>query len=529
MKNRIPTDPHPFQRSAYNEWYAKQEETPVYHSHVQPFSTLLDQTDWSTLATQSEAQFRQQGITFSLGNHPEHSVERSIPFDPIPRVIAASEWKRLERGLIQRVKALNAFLADMYSNQFGLHAGIFPKTLLEHPQFYSALKGCIPSHRALANVSGIDLVRDKQGQFFVLEDNVRVPSGVAYMLKNREVLQTALADEWAAQRIAPIHSYPQWLLETLSSLMPQEESPTVVVLTPGLYNSAYYEHVLLAERMGVPLVEGRDLTVYNDRVFWRSARGLLPVHVIYRRVDDAFLDPECFRPDSLLGVPGLIRAYKKGHVAIANAPGTGIADDKLMYCFVPDMIRFYLDEIPILQNIPTRSLAEPDIQQQLKSDPTPWVIKRVDGSGGYDMLIASTATEKEAIDFIERALQNATQYVVQPVLALSTCPTWDDASASMVNRHVDLRPYVLAGETVRVVPGGLTRVALTPGSLVVNSSQGGGTKDTWIVHTEEDAYTPTSASSMTQEDQAIDTLSESFSQIPMNWTQPASPEKRIPL
>lgn len=461
----------------YDEWRGVQG----FHEHVAPFARMLDRTDWPLLAAQCERRFRQQGITFALGDRADQSVERTIPFDPIPRLISYSEWQQLEAGLIQRVTALNAFLADVYSDQHILHADVLPIDIRQHSQYRAVLSGCLPSHRRLANIAGIDLVRDASGQFFVLEDNLRVPSGVAYMLKNREALHALMPEAFVSGRIAPVGIYPQWLRETLASLMPLEDNPTMVLLTPGLYNSAYYEHVLLAESMGIPLVEGRDLVVQNDKVYWRSARGLLPVHVIYRRVDDEFLDPEVFRSDSMLGVHGLMRAYRAGRVAIANAPGTGVADDKFIYRYVPEMIRFYLNEEPLLLNVPTHSLADPDVQARVKKDPADWVVKRVDGSGGYDMLIGSTASEAEIVAFLERAIAHPHQYVVQPVLMLSGCPTLD-LQGQLSARHVDLRPYVLAGEEVRVAPGGLTRVALTPGSLVVNSSQGGGTKDTWVVY-----------------------------------------------
>ncbi|MES2205655.1 MAG: circularly permuted type 2 ATP-grasp protein [Pseudomonadota bacterium] len=463
----------------YDEWRG----TEGYHEHVVPFAQILEGTNWERLAADSERRFRQQGVTFALGESGSDTVERTIPFDPIPRLISFQEWQHLEAGLVQRVTALNAFLADIYSEQHILHTDILPVDIRHHSQYRAELRGCVPVHRQLANIAGIDLVRDASGHFFVLEDNLRVPSGVAYMLKNREALQAAVPDIFVSGRVAPVGHYPKWLYETLASLMPQESAPSIVLLTPGLYNSAYYEHVLLAESMGIPLVEGCDLLVEKNKVFWRSAKGLLPVHVIYRRIDDEFLDPDVFRADSMLGVKGLIRAYKAGNVAIANAPGTGVADDKFIYRSVPEMIRFYLNEEPILSNVPTYSFANPDIQQEVRLDPAQWVVKRVDGAGGYDMLIGATADAETIEKFLVRAQQCAEHYVVQPVLNLSGCPTLD-AEGHLTERHVDLRPYVLAGETVRVVPGGLTRVALTPGSLVVNSSQGGGTKDTWVVYPE---------------------------------------------
>ena len=425
--------------------------------------------------------FRRLGITFAV-YFEGGSTERLIPFDIVPRVLSGSEWKGMEAGLVQRVRALNAFLHDIYHDQDILRAGKVPSDLvLGNPQYQKEMRGVDLPNRVYTHISGIDLVRTAENQFYVLEDNVRTPSGVSYMLEDREVMMRLFPELFSSHRVRPVGHYPDELLKTLRSVAPPTagEDPTVVLLTPGSYNSAYFEHVFLAEQMGIELVEGSDLVVQDDMVYMRTSAGLVKVDMIYRRVDDAFLDPEAFRPDSMLGVPGLFRAYRKGNVMLANAVGTGIADDKAVYTFVPEMVRFYLGEEPILQNVPTYSLRKPDDYKYVMEHLGELVVKEVHGSGGYGMLVGPKSTRAEIETFREVIKKTPDNYIAQPTLALSTCPTF--VEEGVAPRHVDLRPYILTGESITVVPGGLTRVALRKGSLVVNSSQGGGTKDTWVL------------------------------------------------
>ncbi len=427
-----------------------------------------------------EAAMLRQGITFTLASQ-DGNLERTLPFDPVPRILAAKEWEALERGLVQRVKALNAFLLDVYGAGKILADGVIPRErVLKSPGYRPQAKGLRPPRDVCIHVAGIDLVRDEAGTFRVLEDNVRTPSGVSYVLKNRELMKKLFPQFFHDHKVRPVDIYPQWLLETLRSLAPDPQAATVAVLTPGLYNSAFFEHSFLAKMMGVELCEGRDLFVRDDAVWMRTTRGPVRVDVIYRRVDDDFLDPEVFRPDSQLGIPGILRAYRKGRVVIANAVGNGVADDKAVYPYVPDMIRYYLGEDPVLPNVPTYVCARPeDLKEVLERLPE-LVVKRTDGSGGYGMLVGPHATRAELAAFRKSLRKNPRDYIAQPTLALSRHPTYVGARG-FEGRHVDLRPYVLYGENVRVIPGGLTRVALRKGSLVVNSSQGGGSKDTWVL------------------------------------------------
>ncbi|HLV17784.1 MAG TPA: circularly permuted type 2 ATP-grasp protein, partial [Pseudomonas sp.] len=422
--------------------------------------------------------FHRAGITFTLYGD-EQGTERLIPFDIIPRAIPASEWRTVERGCIQRVQALNLFLADLYHEQRILKAGIIPaEQVLANDGYQMAMRG-LDLHRDLyAHIAGVDLVRDGDGTWYVLEDNLRTPSGVSYMLEDRKMMMRLFPELFAAQRIAPVDHYPSLLLETLRSASPLD-NPSVVVMTPGRYNSAYFEHAFLAREMGVELVEGADLFVRDDRVFMRTTAGARPVDVIYRRLDDAFLDPLAFRPDSALGVPGLLSAYRRGNLVLSNAIGTGVADDKSVYPFVPDMIRFYLDEEPIIANVPTWQCRKPEELSHVLAHLPELVVKETQGSGGYGMLVGPAATAAEIEAFRTRLKANPAAYIAQPTLCLSTCPTF--VESGIAPRHIDLRPFVLSGKETRLVPGGLTRVALREGSLVVNSSQGGGTKDTWIV------------------------------------------------
>ncbi|MBY0335630.1 MAG: circularly permuted type 2 ATP-grasp protein [Acetobacteraceae bacterium] len=436
------------------------------------------------LAKRAEAEllFRRVGITFAVygeGGDPE----RLIPFDIIPRILARAEWERLSAGLEQRVRALNAFLADCYGPRRILREGLVPEALvLANAQYRPEMEGFRPPGGVYTHIAGIDLVRTGPDEFWVLEDNCRTPSGVSYMLENREAMLRLFPGLCSRHRIAPVNTYPEDLLATLKAAAPERAGPdpTVCILTPGSFNSAYYEHCFLADEMGVEVVEGQDLFVEDQKVFMRTTAGPKRVDVIYRRIDDDYLDPRAFRPDSMLGVPGLMAAYKAGNVALANAPGCGIADDKAIYPYVPDMIRFYLSEEPRLANVPTFLCEREADRSHVLANLDKLVVKLAAGSGGYGMLIGPHATKAEREDFAMRIKARPADYIAQPTLALSTVPTL--CGEGIAPRHVDLRPFVLStAETVRIAPGGLTRVALREGSLVVNSSQGGGTKDTWVL------------------------------------------------
>jgi uncharacterized circularly permuted ATP-grasp superfamily protein len=430
---------------------------------------------------QAELFFRRIGITFAVYGQAE-STERLIPFDIIPRILDQAEWRALEKGLIQRVEALNAFIADLYGPREILKAGVVPEDLiLQNPHFRLEMIGLKPPKDVYVHVAGIDLVRTGTDGFYVLEDNLRTPSGVSYMLENREMMMRLFPDMFMDHHVAPVEVYPDVLLATLRSVAPEGvRDPCVVVLTPGPFNSAYYEHSFLADKIGVELVEATDLFVRDEQVFMRTTQGPQKVDVIYRRTDDDFIDPLSFRPDSAIGVPGLMNAYRAGNVTLANAIGTGVADDKAVYTYVPDIVRFYKGQEPILKNVPTLRCREPDDLAQTLDRLPELVVKEVNGSGGYGMLVGPKATKAEIEAFRARLTAHPEGYIAQPTLALSTCPTIVDEGVAP--RHVDLRPFVLTGaHGTEVVPGGLTRVALTEGSLVVNSSQGGGTKDTWVL------------------------------------------------
>ena len=435
-----------------------------------------------TRRAQAELFFRRIGITFAVYGDSQ-ADERLIPFDIIPRILSRSEWAGLERGLIQRVGALNAFLNDIYGPREILRAGVLPEELvLCNPQFCLGAIGRIPPHGIYTHIAGIDIVRTGPDCFYVLEDNARTPSGVSYMLENREVMMRLLPELFDRHRVAPVETYPELLLATLQSVAPPrcKGEPTVAVLTPGFHNSAYYEHSFLADKMGVELVEGPDLFVREDRLYMRTTDGPRQIDVLYRRVDDAFLDPLVFRPDSVLGVPGIMSAYATGNLAIANAVGTGIADDKAIYSYMPEIVRFYMGEEPMLQNVPTWRCREPEALAYVLDHLDELVVKEVDGSGGYGMLVGPHASAAQRADFAAKLRHDPAKFIAQPTLALSTCPTL--VAEGVAPRHVDLRPFVLTGKNgTRIVPGGLTRVALQEGSLVVNSSQGGGTKDTWVL------------------------------------------------
>ncbi|TKK42782.1 hypothetical protein PflCFBP13517_04585 [Pseudomonas fluorescens] len=453
----------------------------VCRAHYQDFSRWLAHTPPELLAQrrrEADLLFHRAGITFTLYGD-EQDTERLIPFDIIPRSIPASEWSLIERGCIQRVNALNLFLADIYHDQRIIKAGIIPADqVLGNEGYQKAMVG-LDLHRGIySHISGVDLVRDGDGTYYVLEDNLRTPSGVSYMLEDRKMMMRLFPEVFAKQRIAPVDHYPNLLLKTLKSAS-RLDNPNVVVLTPGRFNSAFFEHAFLAREMGVELVEGADLFMQDLKVFMRTTDGPKAVDVIYRRIDDAFLDPQAFNPESMLGVPGLVAAYCAGNVVLANAIGTGVADDKSIYPYVPAMIRFYLDEEPVLQNVPTFQCRKPDELSHVLANLEQLVVKETQGSGGYGMLVGPASTAAEIEDFRQRIKARPHAYIAQPTLSLSTCPTF--VENGIAPRHIDLRPFVLSGKETRLVPGGLTRVALKEGSLVVNSSQGGGTKDTWVV------------------------------------------------
>jgi uncharacterized circularly permuted ATP-grasp superfamily protein len=428
----------------------------------------------------AEAALMAMGITFTVYGSAE-GTERIFPFDLIPRIVEARDWARIEPGLAQRIRALNHFIDDVYHGQRAIKDGILPAELVQSALgFRRPCVGLDPPRRVWCHVTGTDLVRHRDGHYYVLEDNLRCPSGVSYVLENRDLLKRTFPHVFQTMRVRPVSHYPIRLLQTLQSLAPQAgPDPTVVVLTPGMYNSAYFEHSFLARQMGVPLVEGRDLVVSEGHVAMRTTRGLERVDVIYRRIDDDFLDPQAFRADSMLGVPGLLDVYRAGRVALANAPGTGVADDKAIYAYVPKLVKYYLDEDPILENVPTWVCWDPAQRDHVLAHLDELVVKAVNESGGYGMLIGPHASQAERDDFRDRIRANPRNYIAQPTLALSRAPVI--AGDHFEGRHVDLRPFVLFGEDVFVLAGGLTRVALRPGSLVVNSSQGGGSKDTWVL------------------------------------------------
>ena len=456
---------------AYQRWLAKQ-----------PADTM------QARRAEAEMIFRRVGITFAVyGEQDEDGAgtERLIPFDLIPRIIPVHEWARMEKGLVQRVTALNRFIHDLYHGQDIIKAGVVPaEQIFQNAQFRPEMMGVDVPSNIYSHISGIDIVRaanaQGEGEYYVLEDNLRVPSGVSYMLEDRKMMMRLFPELFNQNRVAPVAHYPDLLLETLRQMAPPATAePTVVVLTPGMYNSAYFEHAFLAQQMGVELVEGQDLFVKDNFVYMRTTRGPKRVDVIYRRVDDDFLDPLAFRPKSTLGCAGLLNVYRSGNVSLCNAIGTGVADDKSIYPYVPQMIEFYLGEKPILKNVPTYMCRNDDDLKYTLANLKDLVVKEVHGAGGYGMLVGPASTQAEIEDFRRALLANPSGYIAQPTLSLSTCPTYVDSG--IAPRHIDLRPFVLSGKEVQMVPGGLTRVALKDGSLVVNSSQGGGTKDTWIL------------------------------------------------
>jgi uncharacterized circularly permuted ATP-grasp superfamily protein len=431
---------------------------------------------------EAELLFRRIGITFAVYGEAD-STERLIPFDVLPRIISSAEWNTLRVGLEQRVKALNLYIKDVYGRREVLRAGIVPEDLVfQNPVFRPEMNGLHVPHDIYVHIAGIDIVRVDADTFYVLEDNARTPSGVSYMLENREIMMRLFPELFSRHRVAPVENYPDELLATLKSVAPKTASsdPNVVLLTPGIYNSAYYEHSFLADKLGVELVEGRDVVVKGQVAYMRTTEGLKRIDVIYRRVDDDFLDPLAFRPDSALGIPGLMSVYQAGNLTLANAVGTGIADDKAVYSYMPEIVKFYLGQEPILKNVPTWRCREPEHLSYVLDHLEDLVVKEVHGSGGYGMLIGPKSDQATIAAFRAKLKSDPKNFIAQPTLALSTCPTC--VEEGVAPRHVDLRPFVLTGrDKIRIVPGGLTRVALKRGSLVVNSSQGGGTKDTWVL------------------------------------------------
>ena len=469
----------------FDEVYDEMFESPSQvREHYRPlFDTLmsLPAEEIRRRKHSADASFLNQGITFTVYGRRE-GTERIFPYDLLPRIVTAAEWSRIERGLVQRITALNLFLKDIYHDGKILADGIVPREVVfSCKQFRRQMRGLQVPRDVYVAVIGSDLVRLPTGEFVVLEDNLRVPSGVSYMLTNRRVMKRIFPHLFRRYAVRPIENYTQALLSTLRSLAPEARGePTIVLLTPGVYNSAYFEHAYLARQMGIELVEGRDLLTHDNKVYMRTTTGLRRVHVIYRRVDDDFIDPLAFRPDSALGVAGLFNAYRAGNVTLANAVGTGVADDKALYAYVPKIIKYYLDSDPILNNVETYLLTDEAQRNHVLENLDKLVVKAVGESGGYGMLIGPASTAEEREEFRARILADPRNYIAQPTLGLSRAPCLTDEG--MQPRHVDLRPYILYGDKVTIVPGGLTRVALRKGSLVVNSSQGGGSKDTWVLN-----------------------------------------------
>ncbi len=475
----------------FDEMQAYGQDTRKIYLAYDEWLAGVPEEDLVAKRAEAEVLFRRVGITFNVYGE-EDGAERLIPFDVIPRIISSKEWTKLEKGAIQRVKALNMFLHDIYHDQEIIKAGIIPESILNNEQYRPEMYGVDLPNQVYAHIAGVDLVRTSESEFYVLEDNLRTPSGVSYMLEDRKMMMRLFPDLFQKYSVAPVEHYPQVLLENLRSVAPQGmQNPTVVVLSPGAFNSAYFEHAFLAQEMGVELVEGGDLFVRNNLVYMRTTQGPQRVDVIYRRIDDDFIDPLVFRPDSMLGVPGLLSVYRNGGVTLANAVGTGVADDKDTYIYVPEMIKFYLGENPILQNVPTYQLTKKEDLAYTLAHLSELVVKEVDGSGGYGMLVGPKASKAEIEKFRKLITEHPEAYIAQPTLSLSTCPTL--VEEGIAPRHVDLRPFVLSGEKVSMVPGGLSRVAMRKGSLVVNSSQGGGTKDTWVLKQKRKAANPTAA------------------------------------
>ena len=446
----------------------------------------FEPTEWAQRQTATDLAFMRGGVTFTVYSDSQ-GTERIFPFDLMPRVISAQEWAHIEKGLIQRITALNLFLHDIYHEQKILRDRVIaPHYVLSAKHFRREFMGCNVPRDIYVHICGTDLIRDHEGRYLVLEDNLRCPSGASYMLENRAALRRAFPNLFQAARVRPVDGYARELLKVLQHISPQNigsEQPNVVLLTPGVFNSAYFEHAFLARQMGIPIVEGRDLVVRDSRVYMRTTAGMMPVDVIYRRIDDDFLDPSVFRQDSLLGVPGLVNAYRAGNVSVANAIGTGVADDKVVYYFVPKIIKYYLNEDPILPNVDTYLASETQDRTYILENLEKLVVKSANEAGGYGMLMGPWAAKAEIEEFRKNILANPRNFIAQPPISLSRHPTW--VGDGFEGRHVDLRPYILYGEKIVITPGGLTRVALRKWSLVVNSSQGGGSKDTWVLYNDD--------------------------------------------
>jgi len=464
----------------FDEMYAAGGEVrPHYRSLVERLGSLpLPEFERRRAAV--DLAFLRRGVTFTVYNDSE-GTERIFPFDLIPRIIPAKEWSRLEAGLIQRITALNLFLHDLYHEQKIIKDGVIPAAqILSAKHFRREFMNFTVPHDIYVHICGTDLIRDGSGTYLVLEDNLRCPSGVSYMMENRAAMRRAFPNLFQSYGVRPVEAYPEMLLKSLLHIAPDRgDKPSVVLMTPGVFNSAYFEHCFLARQMGIPIVEGRDLLVQDARVYMRTTGGLLPVDVIYRRIDDDFLDPSVFRSDSMLGVPGLVAAYRAGNVALANSIGTGVADDKVIYAYVPKVIKYYLDQEPIIPNVPTYLASEPSDRKFILENMARLVVKSANEAGGYGMLIGPASSKEEVAAFRAKVAANPRNFIAQDPINLSRAPTWCDNR--LEGRHIDLRPYVLCGEKTVVTPGGLTRVALRKGSLVVNSSQGGGSKDTWVI------------------------------------------------
>nr|WP_310584692.1 circularly permuted type 2 ATP-grasp protein [Deinococcus sp.] len=486
----------------FDEMYLQSGESRPHYLGVQAYLDRLGAAEMQRRHALLDLALRNQGITFTVYGDAS-GTERTFPFDPVPRVIPASEWKGVEAGLTQRVLALNAFLRDVYGPGEILKDGVVPRELVyTSSHFRREVHGIKVPLGLYTHIVGTDLIRDEKGEYLVLEDNLRSPSGVSYMLANRQAMTRIYPGMFEGQGVRPVQHYTAALLELLRSLSPRDREPTVVLLTPGMYNSAYFEHAYLAQQMGIELVEGRDLFVENGRVWMRTTAGRQQVDVIYRRIDDDFLDPLTFRPDSALGVPGLMEVYRQGRVAVANAVGAGVADDKAVYAYVPAMIEYYLNEKPLLNNVQTYLGSDPDHLEYMCANAQSMAIKAVGEAGGYGMLIGSAATSAECAAFMTTVRANPRNYIGQPLVALSRHGTFYPDSGQMEPAHVDLRPYILVGKEVTIIPGGLTRVALTRGSLVVNSSQGGGSKDTWVLEGDAPPVAPVNQPGASKEDKA---------------------------
>ena len=464
----------------YDEMFSEPGEVRASCSDLLKKLEGMSDEEFERRRSACDEHFLRQGVTFTV-YHDERGTERIFPFDPVPRVIPGSEWDDLEAGLTQRIIALNLFLHDVYHDQQIIRDEVIPRHHIEGAKHYRPeFRGVDVPGDIYIHICGSDLIRGDDGQFYVLEDNGRCPSGASYLLENRNALKRAFPEVFSGTKVRPVESYPAELRKMLHHVSPHREGdPVCVLLTPGCYNSAYFEHCYLAREMGIEIVEGRDLVVLDNFVYMRTTKGLERVDVIYRRIDDDFIDPTVFRKDSVLGVPGLMKAYRAGNVALANAVGTGVADDKVIYRFVPDMIRYYLGQEPLLPNVPTYLASEEEDLKYMLDHLPELVVKAANESGGYGMLMGPSATKEEIDEFRKLIIADPRNYIGQPVVSLSRCPT--SCNGQMAGRHVDLRPYIIYGSEVKIVPGGLTRVALREGSLVVNSSQGGGSKDTWVL------------------------------------------------